>query len=157
MQQYEIYTDGSCLPNPGVGGYAAIIYENNHPSIYVGGEGKSTNNRMEFLAVLSAIKMLPEGAEAIVYTDSQLVINVLTGEWQGKKTKDFLNEYKDLAVDKKISFKWVKAHNGHKLNDACDHIASWARRFNSSEEGFSSPLWGPVTVTKDAPVWSHIK
>jgi ribonuclease HI len=120
-----IYTDGSCIPNPGPGGYAFIVFDNDsgiecHVS---GGEKKSTNNRMELRAVIEALKFTHTKVNYIIYTDSKYVINCGSKKWSRKKNIDMWEEYDKTSKGKNITWKWVKGHSNNKYNDIVDVLA----------------------------------
>ena len=134
-----IYTDGSCLTNPGNGGWAAIINENNQIKKISGNEKNTTNNRMELLAPIKALQGIKTGSKIKVYTDSQYVkngitewINIwLTNNWKTSKKEDVKN--KDLWIELfnltkflDIQWIWVKAHDGNPLNEEVDLLAKRA-------------------------------
>ena len=131
-----IYTDGSCLTNPGSGGWAAIINENNNKKIISGNEKNTTNNRMELLAPINALKEVKSGPKIKIYTDSQYVKNGITewintwlnNDWKTSKKEDVKN--KDLWIELynltkflDIQWIWVKAHDGNPLNEEVDLLA----------------------------------
>ncbi len=134
-----IYTDGSCLTNPGSGGWAAIINENNKKKIISGNEKNTTNNRMELLAPINALKRIKSGPKIKIYTDSQYVKNGITewintwlsNDWKTSKKEDVKN--KDLWIELynltkflDIQWIWVKAHDGNPLNEEVDLLAKRA-------------------------------
>ena len=134
-----IYTDGSCLTNPGSGGWAAIINENNKKKIISGNEKNTTNNRMELLAPINALKGIRPGAKIKIYTDSQYVKNGITewintwlkNDWKTSKKEDVKN--KDLWIELynltkcfDIQWIWVKAHDGNPFNEEVDLLAKRA-------------------------------
>lgn len=132
----EIYTDGSCLGNPGRGGWGAILIWGDHQKKISGGKKETTNNQMELQAVIEGLKALKKPSEIIIYTDSQYVKNGITEwikKWQmnGWKTANRkpvknmeLWQELGLEVDKhKIKWQWVKAHNGNKYNEMVDELA----------------------------------
>ncbi len=134
-----IYTDGSCLTNPGSGGWAAIINENNEKKIITGNEKNTTNNRMELLAPINALKRIKSGTKIKIYTDSQYVKNGITewintwliNDWKTSKKEDVKN--KDLWIELynltkflDIQWIWVKAHDGNTLNEEVDLLAKRA-------------------------------
>ena len=135
----EIYTDGSCLQNPGNGGWAAIInYEGNIKKIS-GSEKNTTNNRMELLASINALKQIEHNKEIQIYTDSQYVklwitewINTwVKNNWQTSKKEDVKNkdlwiELYDLNNSFNIKWNWIKAHSGNALNEEVDLLAKKA-------------------------------
>ena len=135
----EIYTDGSCLSNPGNGGWAAIISDNGKIKKISGSEKNTTNNRMELLAPINALREINSNSEITIYTDSQYVklgitewINKwLNNNWQTSNKEDVKN--KDLWVelhnlDKSLNVKWnwVKAHAGNPMNEEVDLMAKKA-------------------------------
>ena len=134
-----IYTDGSCLTNPGNGGWAAIINENNKKKIISGNEKNTTNNRMELLAPINALREIKSGLKIKIYTDSQYVKNGITewintwlnNDWKTSKKEDVKN--KDLWIELynltkflDIQWIWVKAHDGNPLNEEVDLLAKRA-------------------------------
>ena len=134
-----IYTDGSCLTNPGNGGWAAIINENNQIKKISGNEKNTTNNRMELLAPIKALQGIKTGSKIKVYTDSQYVKNGITewintwlnNNWKTSKKEDVKN--KDLWIELynltkflDIQWIWVKAHDGNPLNEEVDLLAKKA-------------------------------
>ena len=134
-----IYTDGSCLTNPGNGGWAAIINENNEKKIISGNEKNTTNNRMELLAPINALRGIKPGSKIKIYTDSQYVKNGITewintwlnNNWKTSKKEDVKN--KDLWIELfnltkflDIQWIWVKAHDGNPLNEEVDLLAKRA-------------------------------
>jgi ribonuclease HI len=134
-----IYTDGSCLTNPGNGGWAAIISDEKETRKISGSEKNTTNNRMELLAPINALKGMKPGVEIKIYTDSQYVKNGITewintwlvNNWKTSKKEDVKN--KDLWIDLynlnkslNIQWNWVKAHDGNPLNEEVDLLAKKA-------------------------------
>ena len=134
-----IYTDGSCLTNPGNGGWAAIINENNEKKIISGNEKNTTNNRMELLAPINALRAIKAGSKIKIYTDSQYLKNGITewintwlnNNWKTSKKEDVKN--KDLWIELynltkflDIQWIWVKAHDGNPLNEEVDLLAKRA-------------------------------
>lgn len=136
MKQVEVYTDGSCLGNPGPGGYGAVLIFGKHRKELAGGYQNTTNNRMELLAAIKALEALTETCEVTLTTDSQYVkngINQWIHNWRrnGWKTSDKkpvknvdLWQALDEQVGRhKVSWKWVKGHSGHPENERCDDLA----------------------------------
>jgi ribonuclease HI len=135
----KIYTDGSCLENPGNGGWAAIINSDSGVKKISGNEKNTTNNRMELMATISALKEISSNEDIEIYTDSQYVKlgitewinNWLKNNWKTSKKEDVKN--KDLwlelyNLDKSLNVKWnwVKAHAGNPLNEEVDLLAKQA-------------------------------
>jgi len=132
----KIYTDGSCLENPGNGGWAAIIIDDGKKTQIKGSKKNTTNNQMELLAPIEALKKIPKGSEVQIFTDSKYVKLGIT-EWihnwkkngwktankQPVKNKELWTVLDLLTNEFKISWNWVKAHSTDKLNNEVDLIA----------------------------------
>ena len=132
----KIYTDGSCLENPGNGGWAAIIIDDGKKTQIKGSKKNTTNNQMELLAPIEALKKIPKGSEVKIFTDSKYVKSGIT-EWihnwkkngwktadkQPVKNKELWEELDLLASQFEISWNWVKAHSTDELNNEVDLIA----------------------------------
>ena len=134
-----IYTDGSCLKNPGNGGWAAIINDEKEIRKISGSEKNTTNNRMELLAPINALKDMKPGIEIKIYTDSQYVKNGITewintwlaNNWKTSKKKDVKNkdlwiELYNLNKSLNVQWNWVKAHDGNPMNEEVDLLAKKA-------------------------------
>ena len=134
-----IYTDGSCLTNPGDGGWAAIINNEKEIRKISGSEKNTTNNRMELLAPINALKDMKPGIEIKIYTDSQYVkhgitewINTwLANNWKTSKKEDVKNkdlwiELYNLNKSLNVQWNWVKAHDGNPMNEEVDLLAKKA-------------------------------
>ena len=129
----KIYTDGSCLENPGNGGWAAIIIDDGKKTQIKGSKKNTTNNQMELLAPIEALKKIPKGSEVQIFTDSKYVKSGIT-EWihnwkkngwktankQKVKNKDLWVELDLLSNQFDIKWNWVKAHSNDKLNNEVD-------------------------------------
>ena len=135
----KIYTDGSCLKNPGNGGWAAIICTDNEIKKISGSEKDTTNNRMELMATINALKEVNSDDLIEVYTDSKYVKNGITdwihnwikNNWKTSnkedvKNKDLWTQLHDLNSNSKIKWNWVKAHAGNPLNEEVDLLAKKA-------------------------------
>ena len=135
----KIYTDGSCLENPGNGGWAAIIINDGKKTEIKGSKKNTTNNQMELLAPIEALKKIPKGSEVQIFTDSKYVKSGIT-EWihnwkkngwktsdkQPVKNKELWEELDLLTNQFEISWNWVKAHSADELNNEVDLIAKEA-------------------------------
>ena len=132
-----IYTDGASRGNPGPGGYGAILKWGNSEKELSGGYRKTTNNRMELMAVIAALEALKkEELHITVYSDSQYVVKAVEQGWLknwmatnfkgGKKNKDLWLQYHQLSKDFKVKMKWVKGHADNAFNNRCDILATTA-------------------------------
>ena len=132
-----IYTDGAARGNPGPGGYGAILMYGGNVKELSAGYRLTTNNRMELMAVIAALKALrKKNIPLTIYTDSQYVLNSVEKKWLdnwirtdfkgGKKNKDLWMEYYHLAKDFLINFTWVKGHAENIYNNRCDELATAA-------------------------------
>jgi ribonuclease HI len=139
----EIYTDGSCLENPGNGGWAAIINDDGKIEKISGSEKHTTNNRMELMAPIAALSKITKKKKVQIFTDSQYVKmgitnwihNWIKNNWQTSKKEDvknkdlWLNLYK-LTQSHDVEWHWVKAHAGNTLNEEVDALAKDAAKSN---------------------------
>ena len=126
-KKYVAYTDGSADNlNTRRGGAAYIIIQDNEIVYEASKKFKNTtNNRMEMLAIISAVNHVPEHSELTVYSDSQYAINVFNGKWKPKINKDLIDLYHKVAINKTIILKWIKGHSGNKYGDYVDKLASY--------------------------------
>ncbi len=136
MKKVCIYTDGACSGNPGPGGWAAILRYNGHEKELSGGERETTNNRMELMAVISALTALKESCEVELWTDSQYIEKAINEGWlagwkrRGWKRKggelkniELWKELDSLLARHRVNFNWLKGHDGHEFNERCDTLA----------------------------------
>lgn len=129
----EIYTDGASSGNPGPGGYGVILRSGKYYKELSEGFRKTTNNRMELLAVIKALEALKKPGQAvIIYSDSKYVIDAIDKKWvygwlqkgfKDKKNKDLWLRYLEISKQHNIKFIWVRGHAGHKENERCDELA----------------------------------
>ncbi len=131
-----IYTDGGCVPNPGVGGWGAVLQYKGRTRELYGGAPETTNNRMEMTAAIRALEALKRPCHVVLHTDSQYLRRGIT-EWMHKwkkngwrtrsgpvKNQDLWRRLDELMVRHNVSWKWVKGHAGHALNERCDALAA---------------------------------
>ena len=136
MKSIEIHTDGSCLGNPGPGGWAALLRYNGHEKELVGGEANTTNNRMELMAAIRALEALSEPCQIVLYTDSQYVRQGIT-EWMSGwlrrqwktaggasvKNRELWERLHTATQRHSIEWRWVRGHNGDPDNERVDVLA----------------------------------
>lgn len=133
----EIFTDGACSGNPGIGGWAALLRYKDVEKELSGGETETTNNRMELTAVIEALKALKTVCNITLYTDSKYVMSGVT-EWMSNwkrnnwktankkgdvKNVDLWMQLDELIRQHEIRWVWVKGHNGHPENERVDALA----------------------------------
>ncbi len=130
-----IYTDGACDPNPGVGGWGAVMMYKGHYKELSGGEEHSTNNRMELTAAIEALSALRRPCSVRLHTDSQYLKNGITQwlpawrrrNWTRKtgdlKNVDLWHRLDALTQKHRIEWHWVRGHAGDGLNERCDELA----------------------------------
>ena len=138
--KYTIYTDGACSGNPGPGGWGAVIFDQDKNQKNISGNEKNTtNNRMELMAPIMALKKIKSKSEVTIFTDSTYVKNGIT-EWIKKwekndwknankkpvKNKDLWIKLNDLCKKYKINWKWIKGHSNNEYNDLADDLATRA-------------------------------
>jgi ribonuclease HI len=152
--ELEIWTDGACVVNPGPGGYGIVFKCQGQKWEKAGGFRLTTNNRMEIMGALVALDTLPEKCKAIIYTDSQYLVNSIAKGWakrwrsKGWKKKgnkkvpnaDLWERMLQLCAQHKVEFRWIKGHSSSVENERCDQLAeSAARKPNLPvDEGYTS-------------------
>ena len=132
----KIWTDGSCLGNPGPGGWAFIVTDGKNYAERNGGEKNTTNNRMELMAVISALSATKKHDTVEIHTDSQYVKNGMEtwlANWKARnwrtadkkpvKNKDLWQKLDELSSTVKINWVWVRGHDGEEFNERCDELA----------------------------------
>lgn len=136
-KKIDIYTDGSCLKNPGKGGYGIVMQYGEHTKELSQGYTLTTNNRMELLGVIIALNSLKESCLVDIYTDSQYVAKAIKEGWlynwqkngwktankKDVKNKDLWIELHKALLKHSVSFNWLKGHAGHIQNERCDELA----------------------------------
>jgi ribonuclease HI len=143
MSEILIYTDGSCLGNPGKGGWAAVIIENSSEKEISGSEKESTNNRMELTAAINALSEIEQNKKIKVYTDSKYlkdgiekwIKNWKSNNWKNSQKKEVKNKDLWMKLDtiiskKEITWNWVKAHSINQYNNRVDVLARNAANAN---------------------------
>ncbi|MBC3919737.1 ribonuclease HI [Undibacterium sp. CY18W] len=137
MDKIDIYTDGACKGNPGIGGWGALLVAGDKKKELFGGEKDTTNNRMELMAVIQALGALKRPCQITLHTDSQYVLRGIT-EWitgwkaKGWKTAskapvknvDLWQQLDEARNIHEIDWRWVRGHTGHPGNERADQLAN---------------------------------
>lgn len=132
-----IYTDGASRGNPGPGGYGVILMSGQHVKELSAGYRRTTNNRMELMAIIEGLKALKkDGMNVTIYSDSQYVVKAIEEGWLknwiatnfkgGKKNKDLWMEYHRLSQKHSVKLVWVRGHADNSYNNRCDELATAA-------------------------------
>lgn len=133
-----IYTDGGAAPNPGVGGWAAVLLYGDHRKEIFGAERRTTNNRMEMTAAIRGLESLKQSCRVALFTDSEYLKKGITQwlptwkrkNWKRKggplKNVDLWKELDALTQKHEIEWHWLKGHAGHRENERCDQLVSRA-------------------------------
>lgn len=139
-EQIIIYTDGACTGNPGAGGYGAVLIDGNQRQEISGGYQLTTNNRMEMMAAIAALKSLNGKSQVKLHSDSKYIVDAINQGWAKRwqangwrrnkkemaKNPDLWQELLDLCQKHEIEFIWVKGHAGIPENERCDALAQGA-------------------------------
>jgi ribonuclease HI len=142
MPQVEIYTDGGCEPNPGPGGYGAVLLHPKKRAEVSGGFRLTTNNRMEIQAAIKGLELLKQPCKVTLYSDSQYLVDAIMKAWAVKwkknnwwlnnkeraKNIDLWEKLLPLCETHQVEFRWVKGHAGNQENERCDHLSMTALR-----------------------------
>ncbi len=152
MKKITLATDGACKGNPGPGGYGTILLYKDFRKELSQGFKKTTNNRMEMLAIIVGLESLKEKCQVKVLSDSKYIVDNIRGgyplKWRANnwvltskkpaKNSDLWGRLLDLSEKHEVEYEWVKGHAGHPLNEAADHLASTAAEQESllDDEGF---------------------
>ncbi|MBV5340717.1 MAG: ribonuclease HI [Deltaproteobacteria bacterium] len=140
MEKVTMYTDGSCLGNPGPGGYGTILDFEGHCEELSGGYRHTTNNRMEMMACIMGLEALDHQCNLTIVSDSKYLVDSVSLGWAKKwrdngwrlssgrraENVDLWERLLDLLARHQVEFEWVKAHNGHLMNELCDQLATAA-------------------------------
>ena len=140
MKHIKLYTDGSSIGNPGPGGYGVILESDGHIKEISQGFKKTTNNRMELLAVIIGLEALKiEPSNVMIYSDSKYVIDAVQKKWvfgwekkifKNKKNPDLWKRFLKIYRKHYVNFQWIKGHNNHLQNERCDYMAVEAAKGN---------------------------
>ena len=132
----EIHTDGACSGNPGPGGWGAVLLWGGHEKELSGGEAMTTNNRMELMAAIASLEALTRPSEVVLWTDSNYLKQGITSWIDGWKRNGWRNAAKEPVKNRdlwerldaararhRVTWRWLKGHAGHALNERADALA----------------------------------
>jgi ribonuclease HI len=118
------YADGSCLGNPGPGGWGVVLVGSNGSRLeFSGAAASTTNNRMEITAAIEALRKLPSGVDVIIRTDSQYLVNTMTRGWKRRENLDLWKILDAEVAQRKVHWEWVRGHSGDTFNERADKLA----------------------------------
>ena len=131
MKSVKLFSDGSCLGNPGAGGWAYILQYGDAIKKASGAEAMTTNNQMELTAAIMGLSALKQPCRVELFTDSEYVVKAINSwlakwvvtDFKGKKNADLWRRYLAAAAPHEIRASWVKGHAGHPQNEECDAMA----------------------------------
>jgi cyclic pyranopterin monophosphate synthase len=146
---YRLFTDGSCLGNPGPGGWGAVLRPDGEDDIDLsGGEAHTTNNRMEMTAVVRGLDETPVGSEVLITSDSSYVINTMTKGWKRKVNQDLWAEMDRAVGERRVTWQWVKGHAGHPENERADRLAVGAAE--AIRDGRPEPVQSTLDISESS-------
>lgn len=148
MKKVTIYTDGACSGNPGPGGYGVILKYGGHVKELSAGYKRTTNNRMELMAIIAALEALKEPCRVEIYSDSRYIVDAINKGWVRRwqangwkrnkkemaKNPDLWQRLLDLMGKHQVTMHWVRGHAGHPENERCDELAVAAAAGNHLKE-----------------------
>ncbi len=152
-QSLTIYTDGSCLGNPGPGGWGAIVFDaSGDPQRLSGHESHTTNNRMELMAAIQGLEAAPTGASVILYSDSGYLVNTMTKNWKRRVNHDLWGQLDALSGSRNVEWRWVRGHNGDKWNEAADRLAVSAMKVaaDGNSDDTSTKASSPISSSPES-------
>lgn len=148
MKKVTVFTDGACSGNPGPGGYGVILKYGNHVKELSAGYKRTTNNRMELMAIIAALEALKEPCEVELYSDSRYIVDAINKGWakrwrangwkrnkkEAAKNPDLWQRLLDLLDKHRVTVHWVRGHAGHPENERCDQLAVAAAAGNELKD-----------------------
>ncbi|HLX05878.1 MAG TPA: ribonuclease H [Candidatus Binatus sp.] len=122
--EYLVYADGSCLGNPGPGGWGVVVRNSDGVVTELNGhEDATTNNRMELTGAIEGLRATPNGAEVLLRSDSQYVVKTMTLHWKRNKNQDLWGLLDAEAAPRRVRFEWVRGHGTDPINNRADELA----------------------------------
>ncbi len=155
--QILVYADGSCLGNPGPGGWGVVIVGPDGKHEYSGSDPRTTNNRMEMTAAIEGLRQLPAGARVLLRSDSQYLVKSINFGWKRNANVDLWSDLDEEIARRRVRFEWVRGHAGDRLNERADRLALEAAKHAADERSKPrrpTPAQLPPPVQLPAPVQS---
>lgn len=143
------YADGSCIGNPGPGGWGVVLFEaNGEKREFCGADPSTTNNRMEITAAIEALRQTPAGVEVELHSDSQYLIKTMTLGWKRRENTDLWRLLDAEAARRRVAWRWVRGHAGDPLNERADELA----RAAAEGRALRPPLKGKLSHKEGEPL-----
>jgi len=152
----ELYTDGSCLSNPGgPGGWGVVVLSDGQVAEELAGsDPETTNNRMELTAAIRGLERVPAGTDVTLHSDSEYLINTMTRGWKRRRNNDLWAQLDRLVADRKVTWRWVQGHADNEMNILADRLAVEAAKSGTNPEP-RGPL-RPAPETGPEPKLTHV-
>jgi ribonuclease HI len=138
-QPVLVYADGSCEGNPGPGGWGIVIVTPQGTRRLSGGDSQTTNNRMEIMAAIEALRAIDPGVPVILRSDSQYLVKTMNEGWRRTKNQDLWKQLDAEVARHNVRFEWVRGHAGDALNEEADELAREAARIAASSRAPRRP------------------
>ena len=151
-QPVLVYADGSCEGNPGPGGWGVVIVTPQGTRRLSGGDSQTTNNRMEIMAAIEALRAIDPGLPVILRSDSQYLVKTMNEGWRRTKNQDLWKQLDaEVARHHDVRFEWVRGHAGDALNEEADELAREAARIAASSRAPRRPAIAGAAANTPAP------
>jgi ribonuclease HI len=149
-QPVLVYADGSCEGNPGPGGWGIVIVTPQGTRRLSGGDSQTTNNRMEIMAAIEALRAIDPGVPVILRSDSQYLVKTMNEGWRRTKNQDLWKQLDAEVARHNVRFEWVRGHAGDALNEEADELAREAARIAASSRAPRRPaIAGAATAAPE--------
>jgi ribonuclease HI len=157
-REYLVYADGSCLGNPGPGGWGVVVRDPNGVVTELNGHDDSTtNNRMELMGAIEGLRATERGADVVLRSDSQYVVNTMTLRWKRNKNQDLWELLDAETAARRVRFEWVRGHSVDPINNRADELALMGANGKLVADGASSERRKPSgTKSDDASVEAEL-
>jgi ribonuclease HI len=151
-QPVLVYADGSCEGNPGPGGWGVVIVTPEGKRRLSGGDSQTTNNRMEIMAAIEALRAIDPGVPVILRSDSQYLVKTMNEGWRRTKNQDLWKQLDAEVARHNVRFEWVRGHAGDALNEEADELAREAARIAAASRAPRRPAIARVATAPERKV-----